>query len=184
MQESLINNICSENTDEWHECSSDESQETLSETQEILSKNSPSDVNVNGDSLESDNITDSVDYNDDWCEVEERFSGLLDTLLQPQEMTDDVDKVICLAPGEGNRPLGIFVDTGSEYLSSLTVFLCGKQRASFDAREVPVTYSTICKWDLRTKDRRVAESVSNREISVLKRNLLSTRHSHEKGLDI
>ena len=57
VQEGWINNICSENTDEWHEflrdpkantgCPSDESQETLSETQEILSKNSPSDVNRN-----------------------------------------------------------------------------------------------------------------------------------------
>lgn len=110
--------ICSENTDEWHEflrdpkantdCSSDESQETLSETQEILSKNSPSDVNVNGDSLESDNSTDSVDDTEDWCEVEERFSGSLDTLLQPQEMINGVDKIISFAPGEGNRPLGIF----------------------------------------------------------------------------
>lgn len=33
------------------DCSSDESEETLGETQEILSKISPSDVNVNGDSL-------------------------------------------------------------------------------------------------------------------------------------
>ena len=75
------------------DCSSDESQETLSETQEILSKNSRSDVNVNGDSLESANTcsTDSVGDNVDWCEVEERFSGSLDTLLQPQEMINGVD---------------------------------------------------------------------------------------------
>ena len=74
VQEGWINNICSENTDEWHEflrdpkaktdCPSDESQEALSETQEILSKNSPSDVNVNGDTIESDNSNDSVDDND------------------------------------------------------------------------------------------------------------------------
>ena len=144
------------------DCSSDESQETLSETQEILSKNSPSDVTVNGDSLESANTcsTDSVDDNDDWCEVEERFSGSLDTLLQPQEMINDVDKIISFAPGEGNRPLGIFMDTESEYLSFPAIF-CGKQRASSKEREVPVPYSTICKWELRSKDRRVAESVPN-----------------------
>ena len=52
------------------DCPSDESQEALSETQEILSKNSPSDVNVNGDTIESDNSNDSVDDHDNWCEVE------------------------------------------------------------------------------------------------------------------
>ena len=66
-----------------------------------MSKNSPSDVNVNGDSLESANSTDSVDYNDDWCEVEECFSGSLDTLLQPHETINGVDKIISFAPGEG-----------------------------------------------------------------------------------
>ena len=170
MQESWINNICSENTDEWHEflkdckantdCSCDESQETLSKTLEILSKNSPSDVNVNGDSLESANNIGSVDDNDDWCEVEERFTGSLNTLLQPPEMIDSVDKIINFAPEEGNRPLGIFMDTESEFLSFPTIF-CGKQRASYKEREVPVSYITICKWELRSKDRRVAESVPN-----------------------
>ena len=133
VQEGWINNICSENTDEWHEflrdpkaktdCPSDESQEALSETQEILSKNSPSDVNVNGDTIKSDNSNDSVDDNDNWCEVEECFSGSLDALLQPQEIIIGVDKIISFAPGEGNRPLGIFMDTASEYLSFPTIFL-------------------------------------------------------------
>lgn len=53
--------------------------------------------------------SDSFDDNDNWCEVEERFSGSLDTLLQPQEMINGVDKTISFAPGEGNRPLGIFI---------------------------------------------------------------------------
>jgi len=48
-------------------------------------------------------------------------------LLQPQEMTNGVDKVICFAPGEGNRPLGIFMDTESEYLSFPTVFFVGNK---------------------------------------------------------
>ena len=51
VQESWINNICFENTDKWHEflrdpkantdCSFDESQETLSETQDIQLKQTP-----------------------------------------------------------------------------------------------------------------------------------------------
>ena len=132
MQESWINNICSENTDEWQEffedpktnteCSSDRSPETLSKIIEILSNDSPSDVNVNKDGLENANSTGCVDDNDDWCEVEERCSGSLDTLLQPPEMIDDVDKIMSFAPGEVNRPLGIFMDTESEYLLFPTIF--------------------------------------------------------------
>lgn len=37
-------------------------------------------------------------------------------------MTNGVDKIICFAQEEGNRPLRIFVDTESEYLSFSTVF--------------------------------------------------------------
>lgn len=42
-----------------------------------------------------------------------------------------------------------------------TIFFFGKQRAPSKEREVSVSYSTICKWELRSKDRRVAESVPN-----------------------
>lgn len=40
-------------------------------------------------------------------------------------------------------------------------FFCGKRRFENKDREVPVHYSTICKWELRNRDRRVAQSVSN-----------------------
>ena len=42
--------------------------------------------------------------------VEERTSGVRDTLLQEPDMTKNVKKIIPFAPGEGNRPSGIFVD--------------------------------------------------------------------------
>lgn len=100
-----------------------------------MSNDSPSDVNVNKDSLENANSTGCVDDNDDWCEVEERCSASLDTLLQPPEMIDDVDKIMSFAPGEVNRPLGIFMDTESEYLLFPTIF-SGKQRAYYKEREL------------------------------------------------
>ena len=96
----------------------------------------------------------------DWCEVDERPSGVTDTLLQEPDVVENVDRIISFAPGEGNRPLGIFMDKDSEYLSFPTIF-CGKRRPANNERKVPVSYSTICKWELRCQDRRVAMSVPN-----------------------
>ena len=49
------------------------------------------------------------------------------------------------------------MDKYSEYLSFLTIF-CGKRSKE---RKIPVPYSTVCKWELRCQDRRVAMSVPN-----------------------
>jgi hypothetical protein len=97
---------------------------------------------------------------DIWSEVEERPVGVMDTLLVEPDVTQDYDHILSFAPGEGNKPLGLFVDNNSEYLSFPTIF-CGEKRCDNKQRRVPVQYSTICKWELRSQDRRVAESVPN-----------------------
>lgn len=92
---------------------------------------------------------DREEANDDgWCEVGERPSGVTDTLLQEPDITENGDRIISFAPGEGNKPLGIFMDKDSEYLSFPTLF-CGKRRPDNNERKVPVTYSTVAKWELR-----------------------------------
>ena len=103
---------------------------------------------------------ESCDETDAWCEVEERPAGVLDTLLIEPDVNQDYHDVLSFAPGEGNKPLGLFVDQNSEYLSFPTIF-CGKKRADNVDRQIPVQYSAICKWELRCQDRRVAESVPN-----------------------
>ena len=52
------------------------------------------------------------------------------------------------------------MDKDSEFLSFPTIF-CGKRRADNKKRRVPVSYSTIAKWELRCQDRRAAQSVPN-----------------------
>ena len=84
----------------------------------------------------------------------------MDTLLQEPDITQDGDKILSFVPGEGNRPLGIFMDKDSEFLSFPTIY-CGKRQADNSKRFVPVHYSTMCKWELQSKDRRVAMSVPN-----------------------
>ena len=92
---------------------------------------------------------DREEGNDDgWCEVDERPSGVTDTLLQEPDITENGDRIISFAAGEGNKPLGIFMDKDSEYLSFPTLF-CGKRRPDNNERKVPVTYSTVAKWELR-----------------------------------
>lgn len=71
---------------------------------------------------------------------------MTDTLLQDPEVAGNG------APGEGNKPLGIFMDKESEFRSFPTIF-CGKRRAENEKRKVPVSYSTIAKWELRCQDR-------------------------------
>ena len=42
--------------------------------------------------------------------VEERTLVVTDILLQEPDMTENVEKIITFAPGEGNKPLGIVMD--------------------------------------------------------------------------
>ncbi len=77
----------------------------------------------------------------------------MDTLLQEPDITQNGGRIISFAPGEGNRPLGIFTDKDSESLSFPTIY-CGKRQANNSERLVPVHYNTMCKWELRSKDSR------------------------------
>ena len=139
-------------------------------TPDKLSGDLQTDETVTLDKTENSQNTNStvdVDYefsenedNDGWSEVEERRTGVTDTLLEEPDIVENADRIISFAPGEGNRPLGIFMDKHSEYLSFPTIF-CGKQRPENNERKVPVSYSTVAKWELRCQDRRAAMSVPN-----------------------
>ena len=145
-----------DNAEEWSEFIGDNNEKTL----DILSK----EVNTQGQenipiTQASNDLIDN-DTDDEWCETVEQSSGVMDTLLQEPDITQDGDRILSFAPGEGNRPLGIFTDKDSEFLSFPTIY-CGKRQADNNERLVPVHYSTMCKWELRSKDRRVAQSVPN-----------------------
>ena len=71
-----------------------------------------------------------------------------------------MSKIITFAQGEGNKHLGIFMDKDSEFLSFPTIY-CGKTQPDNNDRTTPVHHSTKCKWELRSQNRRVAQSVPN-----------------------
>ena len=73
-------------------------------------------------------LTDCTDNgNDEWCEIEERTSGVTDTLLQGPDMTENVENIITFAPVEGNKPLDIIIDKDPEFLSFPSIYF-GKTR--------------------------------------------------------
>ena len=72
-------------------------------------------------------------------------------------MTENVEKITTFAPWEGNNPLGKFMDKDSEFLSFPTKY-SGKTQADNKDRTTPVHYSTICKWELISQDKRVPQS--------------------------
>ena len=123
---------------------------------EYGNESQPLQLNIN--ETQSEESEQLCEESDPWLEIEECPAGVMDTLLVEPDVSQDYDNIISFAPGEGNRPLGLFVDQNSEYLSFPSIF-CGKKRS--DKRQISVQYSTICKWELRSQDRRVAESVPN-----------------------
>ena len=168
----LFQNEGLEIQDSWqnsttHTLQSDKNQEwdkffynSLNAPEETNGRTETGGYNSPNEAITCDKTSPENSENDVWCEVEERPFGVTDTLLQEPHITENGDNIMSFAPGEGNKPLGIFMDTDSEFLSFPTIF-CGKQRVDNKQRHVPVSYSTVAKWEIRCQDRRAAQSVPN-----------------------
>ena len=120
----------------------------------------PSDDTSNG--LSNRNEDENVIQLDSDDEEDEDFNVIhCDTLLHDPQVTH-LDPEMCLssltyAPGEGCKPLSIFQDKDVEYLAFPTIF-CGQRRRE---KKYSVPHSDICKYELRSVDRRVAKNVPN-----------------------
>ncbi|XP_062590040.1 uncharacterized protein LOC134251654 [Saccostrea cucullata] len=112
-----------------------------------------------GSSNDSDDR--ETEGNDDgFCEVssDDCIQGNSDTLVDEADI--DTNKLYVFAPGENQKPISLFTDKDAEYLCFPTIF-CGNRRVESEERDVPVHYSDIAKWELRSVDRRAAQSVPN-----------------------
>ena len=83
-------------------------------------------------------------------------SNLSQITISEPDMTENVENIITFAPGEGNKPFSIFMNKDSQFLS-FPIIYCGKTRPD----KAEVHYSTMCKWELKRQDRRVAQSLPN-----------------------
>ncbi|PIK59833.1 hypothetical protein BSL78_03288 [Apostichopus japonicus] len=66
------------------------------------------------------NNADNPDSDDDWTEAESedmQLTGTLDTMLTP-EFHEQSQLAYCVAPGEVNRPMGLFQDSLSEIVTT------------------------------------------------------------------
>ena len=105
-------------------------------------------------------VTDEYD-SDHFSEIDSNEQiGNIDTLVDDANLENKYDQVFTFAPGEGQHPLSLYHDVDAEYLCFPTIF-CGQKRPSKEERPVPVHYSDIVKWELRSVDRRAAQSVPN-----------------------
>ena len=96
---------------------------------------------------------------DDDCE---EATGIFDTMLTAPDFVEDEerDAVHCIAPGQNNTPLSVFIDKDSEELAFIDIF-CGQSREPDQPRKAPVHYTDIVKSELRRSDRRAARNVDN-----------------------
>ena len=117
------------------------------------------DVNVS--SLSKDSSTADDYGSDHFSEIDTNEQvGNVDALVIDENLENKCDKVITFAPGEGQHPLCLYHDTDAGYICFPTLF-CGQRRPSNEERTVPVHFSDIVKWELRSVDRRAAQSVPN-----------------------
>ena len=118
---------------------------------EHLTNNDHSAEVLHNDEYENNNNIDNIEEDEDVVNIQR------DTMFSPPE---DVPKELTFAPGEGQRPISVFHVPDAEYLSFPTIF-CGQRRASNEERNTSVHYAEICKYELRSVDRRVATNIPN-----------------------
>lgn len=105
----------------------------------------------------TDDDSETDTEHDEFCEEDGvGRDGKCDTLLE--DASRDMNQIYTFAPGEGQRPLSLYQDQNAEYLSFPTIFF-GKGRLTDDKRAVHVSYADTAKWELRSMDRRAAQSV-------------------------
>ena len=150
----------------WFQEVTESSVDTVREFLEV-SKESKVKNNTEGEIQEHNNTSEndtveSNDYDSDhYSEVDaNEHVGNVDTLVDDADIDNKCDKVFTFASGEGQHPLSLYQDKDAEYLCFPTIF-CGQTPPSRDERLVPVHYSDIVKWELRSVDSRAAQSVPN-----------------------
>ena len=103
------NDIIANQSDKWKEfLSNSHSSLGNAEIHSNLSEIGVSEATQRHDNY-AEQLVPDCNGDDGWCEVEERTSGLTDTLLQEPDMTENVEKIIPFAPGEGKKPLQVYI---------------------------------------------------------------------------
>ena len=146
-----------ENVREFLEISAEHSKALKDVECQAHGPNGNASIPMQNDRTETDNYESDDGYSE--IDVNEQV-GNVDTLVDDANLESKYDKVYSFAPGEGQHPLSLYQDKDAEYLCFPSIF-CGQKPLSNDQRSAPVHYSDIVKWELRSVDRRAAQSVPN-----------------------
>ena len=153
--------------DSWFQEVTESAEDTVREflkvsKEQCNDKNNTENEKQKQEKTTENDIEASNDYDSDhYSEIDANdHVGNIDTLVDDADIENKYDKVFTFAPGEGQHPLSLNQDKDAEYLCFPTIF-CGQTPPSRDERLVPVHYSDIIKWELRSVDRRAAQSVPN-----------------------
>ena len=153
--------------DNWFQEVTESAEDTVREFLEVSKeqckdKNNAENEKQKQDMTNENDIEASNDYDSDhYSEIDANdHVGNIDTLVDDADIDNKYNKVFTFAPGEGQHPLSLYQDKDAEYLCFPAIF-CGQTPPSRDERLVPVHYSDIVKWELRSVDRRAAQSVPN-----------------------
>ena len=153
----------------WFKEVTESSEETVREFLEVSNRqnkekhkqNRINEEDVNVSSISKDSTAADDYHSDHFSEIDTNEQvGNVDTLVDDENLENKCNNVITFAPGEGQHPLSLYHDADAEYLCFPTIF-CGQRRPSKEERIVQVHYSDIVKWELRSVDRRAAQSVPN-----------------------
>ena len=152
--------------DNWFQEVTESAEDTVREFLEVSKEQSKDKNNKENEKQKQDSTTEndeaSNDYDSDhYSEIDVNdHVGNVDTLVDDADIDNKYDKVFTFAPGEGQHPLTLYQDKDAEYFCFPTIF-CGQTPPSRNERLVPVHYSDIVKWKLRSVDRRASQSVPN-----------------------
>lgn len=106
---------------------------------------------------------------------ESRLTGNTDTLLHLIDVRS-LCKTMSFSPSEGQTTLGLYQNKYAEILSFPTIY-CGQLSPENNDHDTPVHYSFICKWELRSIDRRAASSIPNIFFKLKK---IQVKQTHDK----
>ena len=152
--------------DNWFQEVTESAEDTVREFLEVSKEQCNDKNDIENEKQKQDKTTEkhkgSNDYDSDhYSEIDANEQvGNIDTLVVDADIDNKYDKVFTFAPGEGQHPLSLYQDKDAEYLCFPTIF-CGQTPPNRDERLVSVHYSDIVKWELRSIDRRAAQSVPN-----------------------
>ena len=134
MQDTWVDNISSQSTDHnnWSEfVQYSDTSSTDFQNDGIATDNTADDFQNQISTIIVNYADREKDDSDGWCEVEERPSGVTDTLLQEADVTENGDRIISFAPGEENKPLGLFMVRNLNICHSPQYFVANEDQKAY-----------------------------------------------------